>query len=123
MNLKLGAFIIALLALYGICMAIRMFKRDKLTTRLLFMWLLLWFTIGFFALFPSLLDRLMHLANMGNRLFFVTVGAIVILYVILFYVTSNLSNANRKISKLVQQISILNYKLEDKTKNNRQREK
>ena len=79
------------------------------------MWLFIWFVIGFFALFPFLLDRLMRFANMGNRLFFLTTGAILLLYIIIFYITSNMAKMNKKISDLVQEIAILNYGIRKKT--------
>ncbi|MCP5045536.1 MAG: DUF2304 family protein, partial [bacterium] len=56
MNTKIGALVICLLAVIAIIMTFRIFKKDKLSTRLLFFWLVIWFSIGFFALFPHLLD-------------------------------------------------------------------
>ena len=117
MNTKIAAFIIAFLAIFSIVATIRMFKKDKLSTRLLLMWLFIWFAIGFFALFPFTLNKLMKMINMGNRMFFLTSGSILILYLIIFYISSNLSKMNRHISKLTQEIALLNYKLDEKQKN------
>lgn len=115
MNTKIAAFIIAILSIFAIYLTIKTFKRDKLSTQLFLMWLFLWSAIGLFALFPSLLDSLMKFVKMGNRLFFLTTAAILILYVIIFYVSSTLSRMKIALSKLVQEISILNSKLEEKT--------
>jgi len=118
MNPKLGAFIIAIFAILAIVRTVQIFRRNKLSTRLLLMWLSIWFAIGFFALFPSVLDKLRKFFNMGYRPFFITTAAILLLYVIIFYVTSGMSRINRKISKLTQEIAILNYKLGEKTNKN-----
>ena len=109
MNLKVGAYVIAIIAAFGFVNTLRMFKRDRLTARLLLMWLAVWFSIGFFALFPSLLDRLMRLAQMGDRPFFLTTGAIVLLYILMFYISSAVSRMNAKIGKLAQQIAIMKH--------------
>ena len=111
MNTKLGAFIIAIFALAAIVRTVQVFRRDKLSTRLFLMWVFIWSSIGFFALFPFLLDKVMEFANMGDRLFFITTAAVLILYMIMFYVTAKQSKVNRKISKLAQEIAILNYNL------------
>ena len=116
MNLKLGAIIIAISALLAIFLTIRIFRKNRLSTRFFLIWLFIWFSIGFFALFPSVLDKLMKLANMGNRLFFLTSGAILILYIMIFYLTSTLSRMNRKISRLTIEIALINFNLEKKEK-------
>ena len=54
----------------------------------------------------------MRLVRMGNRLFFLTTGAIMILYVMMFYVSSNATSNARRICKLTQAVAILNYELE-----------
>jgi putative solute:sodium symporter small subunit len=116
MNVKLAAFIILFLSIMGMASTVRIYRKDKLSTRLFAMWMVIWFAIGFFSLFPSALDRLRLLVNMGDRLFFLTTGAILLLYIIIFYVTSNLSKMSRKLNKLAQEIAILNHNLEDRTK-------
>lgn len=114
MNLKLGAFIIVFVSLFSLYKTFSNFKRNKLTTRLLAMWSVIWLSIAFFALFPQFLDSIMGFFNMGNRLFFLTSGAIIILFVIIFYLTSTISRMNKKLSTLAQEVSILNFKLEEK---------
>lgn len=123
MNLKIAAFIIALSAVFAIITTIRFFKRNRLSTRLLLMWVSIWFAIGLFALFPFLLDKLMILSNIRSRPFFITTGAILLLYMIIFHFSSNMSKINRKISTLVQEIAILNHKLEQASKEDKENNK
>ncbi len=112
-NTKAAALLIVAFALFAILKAIRTFRQDKLSTRLLVMWITIWTGISFFAVFPGLLDRAMQMVNMGNRTFFLSTGAILILFVIVFYLSSHISRLNHKISVLVQEIAILNYRLEE----------
>ena len=114
MNTKLAAFLIAILALLAVLNTIRSFKRNRLSARLLFMWLFIWVCIGFFSLFPSPLKVLMSWVGMGNKLFFLTTGAIILLYVVIFYVSSSLSNMRLSIARLTQELALLRYELEEK---------
>lgn len=116
MNMKLGAILILLLALGAIIQTIKNFRENKLTTRLLFMWLMIWTAIGFFACFPHFLDYLMKYLNFGNRLFFLTMGAILILYIIIFYLSANIAKLNQKVNKLIQEIAILKFRHEEQLK-------
>lgn len=113
-GLRLVGVLIALFAVLAIIKTVDLFRKDKLTTRLLLVWVILWSSIGFFALFPILLDQLMRLVNMGDRLFFLTTTSILILYILIFHITASLSQTNRKITKLAQEITIINHKLEEK---------
>lgn len=112
MNTKLGAFIIAALMIWAIIKTIKTFKKGKLTTRLLFMWTGIWFAIGFFALFPHYLDYIMKYLNFGNRLFFITTGAILLLFIIIFYLSANIARLNQKVSRLAQEVALLKNKME-----------
>ena len=114
--MKLGAILILLLALGAIIQTIKNFRENKLTTRLLFMWLMIWTAIGFFACFPHFLDYLMKYLNFGNRLFFLTMGAILILYIIIFYLSANIAKLNQKVNKLIQEIAILKFRHEEQLK-------
>lgn len=112
MNTKLAALIICFFSIFIIIRAIQIFRRGRIASRIFLLWVLIWASIGFFALFPSLLDNIMKFVNMGNRLFFLTTIAIIILFMVLFYVTSVLSRLTRRVSKSIQEIALLNYKLE-----------
>jgi hypothetical protein len=114
MNTKLAAFLIAAIALLIIIKTIQTFRKDKLSTRLLFLWIFIWFSIGFIALYPSIPDKLMKLINLESRPFFIIMVAILILYIIIFYITSAISRINRKISRVIQELSILTYTIKEK---------
>jgi len=113
MSFRVISFLIALLAAVAIYVTARLFRKDKLTIRVFLMWMGLWFAMGFFALFPAVLDYLMRLVAMGDRLVFLFVASIIIVYIVVFYISSRISETDRKVSKLVQEIAILNYKMEE----------
>jgi len=110
MNTKVAAYLILILSLFAILRTIKLFRRDVLTIRLLLLWISIWISIGFFALFPSLLDFLRQYINMGDRPFFITTGAIIVLFVFIFYISSTVSSAKKQIVKLTREIAVLNYK-------------
>ncbi len=76
-------------------------------------WLLLWASIGFFSLFPNLLDPLMQLAMMKNRMFFILVVAIVIIYTLIFNLSSQMDKVRRTSARLIQEVSLLKHQLEN----------
>ena len=106
-------YITAFLSGLIVLSAVRMFRMNKLSTRVFFIWLTIWIGIGFFSLFPSLLDTFMDLVSMKGRAIFLSVSAIVLICVILFYITADISRMESKISKLTREIAILNYKLDN----------
>lgn len=112
MNTKLAAFVIFVFAVYFLAMTFKTYKRNHLSTRIFLMWSFIWIIIGIGSLFPSLADKLMTFVNMGIRMNFILLSAILFLFIMMFYMSSNIINSSRKIIKLIQQLSILNYRLE-----------
>ena len=47
---------------------------------------------------------------MGDRPFFITTGAIIVLFIFIFYISSTVSSAKKQIVKLTREIAVLNYK-------------
>lgn len=112
MNIRISGLVICFFALAAVIYTIKKFKQDRLSLPLMFFWSGAWFAIGFFALFPNLLDYLMRFVNMGNRMFFLNVTAILILFAIIFYLTTVISRMNRKLVNMVREIALLRFKLE-----------
>lgn len=117
MNTKVAAYLILILSLIAIFRTIKLFRRDILTQRLLLLWISIWISIGFFALFPSFLDLLREYVNMGDRPFFLSTGAIIVLFIFIFYISSAVSSAKKQIVKLTREIAVLNYKTKALLKN------
>jgi hypothetical protein len=113
MNTRVGAIAIFFFSILAILLTIKLFKKDRLSTRLLFFWFAIWFSIGFFALFPQLLDYLKNYLNIGNRVFFLTWSGILILFIVIFFLTSHMTRMSRKMAHMAQEIALLNFKLEE----------
>ncbi len=113
MKITTITIIFALVAVAEIVRTVIRVKREAIGIRSALVWLLMWAGIGFFSLFPGLLNAAMHLAQMENRMFFIMVVSLFILFAIIFNLNSRLDKIQRNVSKLVQEIAILNYKVED----------
>jgi len=87
-------------------------KRDTIGIRSALIWLLLWTGIGFFSLFPSLIDTIMRLAQMEVRMFFILTMAVFILFALIFNMGSKMEKMQRTSARLIQEIAILKNKLE-----------
>lgn len=93
-------------------------KRETIGIRSGLVWFALWFGIGFFSLFPGLLNTLMHLAQMQNRMFFILLTAVFILFSLVFNMNYRMEKMQRTISRLAQELAITNYKLEKEKNRN-----
>ncbi len=83
-------------------------KKDTIGIRSAVIWFLLWLFIGFFSLFPSLLDAVMRIAQMEDRMFFILITAVFILFALVFNLSSRIDHLQRNISRLIQEIAVLN---------------
>jgi hypothetical protein len=104
--------IFLILSFAAISHTIYRLKNDRVGIRSAIVWLLLWSSIGFFGLFPNLLDPLMQLAMMKNRMFFIMVVAIVIVYTVIFNLSSQMDKVQRTSARLIQEVSLLRHQLE-----------
>jgi len=112
MSAKIASYLILVVACGAIYFTVRLFRRQRLTIGGLLVWTVLWGSMGLFAIYPAALDLIMQLVSMRERLVFLFVGAIVLLYAVSFYVSSRVSEADRKIARLSQEIAILKYRVE-----------
>lgn len=99
-----------------IARTLRQVKHEKIGIRSGIIWIILWASIGVGSLFPSIMDIFMRLAMMENRMFFILIIAVFILYATVFNLVSKIEKAERNVAKLVQEIALLRYQLEEKAK-------
>lgn len=92
-------------------------KRETMGLRSSLIWILLWFSVGFFSLFPKLLNWMTRLAQMELRIFFVLLIAVFVLFALVFNLSTKLDQMQRNWEKLVQELALTNYKI-DKIKKN-----
>ena len=101
----------SLLSLLAIWYTLNSLKKESMGIRSAVAWLLLWFGIGFFSLFPSLLNSVMRLSQMENRMFFILVLAVFILFALVFNLSSRIDRMQTTLARLVQEMAIMNYKV------------
>lgn len=102
----------AVLSIIAIYLILTRLKKDNMGIRSALIWMILWFGIGFFSLFPELLNMAMRFAQMENRMFFILVSAVFILFALVFNLNARMDKMQRDIARLVQELSILNYKID-----------
>ncbi len=100
------------LALVAASYTVRLFIRDRSSIRATFFWILIWLSIGVFAAFPDLLDFLMRGVMMQNRMFFLFIVAILILYAMFFRQSNQHTMMKRQVSRLAQEIALLRATLD-----------
>jgi hypothetical protein len=106
-------FIVSCLALWRTVVNL---KRDAIGIRSALIWIGLWLSIGIFSIFPNLLNSLMRMAQMETRIIFILVIAVFILLALIFNLVSRMDTMQRNISKLVQEIGLINSKIEHNPK-------
>jgi hypothetical protein len=106
--------IFTLLSVLAIFFTLKSLKKDLMGIRSALVWLFLWIGIGFFSLFPSLLNSMMYFAQMESRMFFILVIAVFILFALSFNLSSKMEKMQRTASKLVQEMAIIRKQIEDK---------
>ncbi len=112
MKITSATIFLTIFSLAAIIYTFKSIKNDTISIRSAVVWFFLWFIIGFFSLFPSLLDSIMLLAQMQNRMFFISLLAVFTLFALVFNINAKIENTQRMISKLAQEIAIINYKIE-----------
>lgn len=108
--------LIFILSAFAVFQTARLFIQERTSFRTALFWSLVWLAIGIFGLFPALLDYIMVPTMMKQRLFFVVVIAILILYALSFRQGSENAEVKRKLGRLAQEISLLRYELQDSVK-------
>lgn len=102
------------------CLAVwriaRNIKRESMGIRSALIWIVLWMSIGVFAVFPDLLNSAMRLAQMESRIFFILVLAVFILFALVFNLVSRMDTMQRNLSKVVQEIALINSEIEENSK-------
>jgi hypothetical protein len=106
---------------FSLCMIYviaRRIKQEKIGIRSAMVWFFLWICIGFFSLFPGLLDWAARLAQMESRIIFVLLFAVFVLFAFMFNVTTRLEKMQRNVEKLSQEIALVNFRadIDDKQK-------
>ena len=105
--------LICMFAISAFVQTIRSFSHRRRAIRSTILWLSIWLCIGVFGLFPHLVDLLMYSTMMTNRMYFLFVISILILYAFNFRQGSQNNDLARRLDRLTQEIAILQYQLKN----------
>jgi hypothetical protein len=107
MKLTIITLLIAVISVLEIARTLRRTRQDQLGVRPAVIWMGLWVGIGFFALFPNLLQTAVNLAQMEDRPFFITVVGLLVLFTLVFDQVTKTEKLRRDIVRLAQDNALL----------------
>ena len=110
MKLTLMTLAILAVALFEIFRTIRRLQRDRMGIRSAVIWLSMWTGIGLFSLFPDLLNTVMRLGQMENRIDFLVLVAVVVLFTLVYGLTARIEQLQRDVSRAMQELALTNYR-------------
>jgi hypothetical protein len=119
LKITIAGIIICSLSLLLLFISIRSIQKDRLGIRSGLIWIMLWFSIGFFSIFPEFLNNAMQIVQMKNRFIFIMFIAILILLALLFNLTNRIDFLQRNLIKLAREIAVINYKVENQGSENK----
>ncbi len=108
--------LICMFAIVAFIQTIRSFSHRRRAVRSTILWLSIWLSIGIFGLYPRLVDLLMYSTMMTNRMYFLFVISILILYAFNFRQDSRNNELARRLDRLTQEIAILEHQLKRQKK-------
>jgi len=106
------SIIFFIIACFSMWRTIVKIKKETIGMRSGILWIVMWAGVGFFSLFPELLDIAVRLAQMKIRIVFILLVTVFILFALVFDYASRMDSMQRNIVKLAREIAIINYKLE-----------
>jgi hypothetical protein len=112
MKITLVTLTIACISLLEVVRTLIKFKMDRIGIRAGILWVCLWLGILFFSLFPAKLDFVFNLSSMANRLYFLFLLAIYILFILVFELHSKVETLSHRVSKLNHELAIARYSTE-----------
>ena len=113
MSVKIASYVIAAVALVSIVATVRFVRRGRMQPVISLLWIGVWVSVAVFAIFPQLLDHVMGLLTMGNRMFFVTTSAIVVLLVLVFHLSSRVAHLERRLTRVIQAVALAEFDLRE----------
>ncbi|MBS13504.1 MAG: hypothetical protein CME19_18135 [Gemmatimonadetes bacterium] len=91
-------------------------RSGRMSFRQALIWFVIWVSVGYGALNPSVLDRFLSLVAMEDRMVFLFVVSNLVLFVLTYYLYVGQKRSERTIARLVQELSLVRYDLESQRK-------
>jgi hypothetical protein len=104
--------LIVAFALFEIVRVLLRISQDRMGIRSGLVWAVAWLAVGSVAIFPDLLNWVLEISQMQNRLLFALVLAVLFLLALVFGLTSRLERAERAMWRAHQELAIANARLD-----------
>jgi hypothetical protein len=101
--------------LFASVMLVRLVQRvarDGVAVRSALVWGVIWLSLAVFSIFPDLLNDVIEATGMGNRLFFLLTIAVLVLFALVFHLTSRVDRMHRDVGLTIRELAIANYRIE-----------
>jgi hypothetical protein len=103
---------VSVLSLLAITLVVRRIAQDRMGIGSGFLWAVAWSTLGIIAVFPDLLNALLEVSQMRNRVLFALVLSAVFLLGIVFSLSSRIERTERTAHRAHQELALTNAQLE-----------
>jgi len=110
-KLTIASCLIAFASGGGIYYIFRLLKKDAVHLISGLFWICVFMAIAFFSIFPHFLDTLASIVMMKNRMFFLVMTAVLVLFGMQLARTIELSRLEKKINKAIQEHAALEFRL------------
>jgi len=114
MKITIIGVLVALAGFFAILKIIVDLKKENIGYRSGLLWVAIWGGVCVVGIFPDFLNHAMELTQLRNRTFFAIIIAVFILYALIFNQAFQMDSMSRDLRKLVREIALLKYKLEEK---------
>ena len=114
--MKTMSIAIAVLSLAVLVRNVYYVRSGRMSFRQALIWFVIWVSVGYTALNPSVLDRFLALAAMEDRMVFLFVVSNLFLFVLTYSLYVGQKRSERTIARLVRELSLVRYDLESQRK-------
>ena len=113
MKITIIGVLVALAGFFAILKIILDLKKENIGYRSGLIWMTIWGGVCVVGIFPDFLNYAMEITQLHHRTFFAIILAVFVLYALIFNQAFKMDSMSRDIRKLVREIALLNYKLEE----------
>lgn len=107
MKINLLTIAVFVISLYLLRSTLRRFRHDEIGLPTLLIWITLWSSIGICALFPAITEYFINLVDVGRRIVFALLVAVLILFSLVYHLSFKIEHLRRNMITLTQELALL----------------
>lgn len=113
MSISVIGIVVFLLACAECYRSIQRYREQKLNVLTAALWLGIWIAVAVLSLMPDLVNGLLRISNMQNRVLFILVIATVFLLAFVFNLTSRVDTLSMATNRSIREIAIANHRISE----------